>query len=340
MRVKDRLFIHAGFPKSGSSTIQNALGINEDALAARGFHIFKYDFKIKKGLPGPLWSLESLKNKNCDIAQLVVDNVDLFKKDSNIDKADFILSAENLNDHKFPKLFSGIDDCFETSVIFYVRSQYEWLASAWKQFEIPSGKPLPVFIEQALKAGYPSYYSDIAEWSHYLKKSKIIVRPLLPSLLYEGSLQKDFFSLLGIDDELKVSLSINSSFDYSVLHMLLLNSDVFLDNQPDKIFALLMDMMPPEFHKTNISLLDKEAGYAIVKRFSQENTALLLEYVIPTIKSQGFEELIKFFIPPMPSVSYLQLRESAIKERYDYVLQKCLPDTRLSQFFSKPKMRR
>jgi hypothetical protein len=90
-------------------------------------------------------------------------------------------------------LFAGLDSEFEVSVIFYLRPQFQWIPSAWKQWDLKSGMSLSDFVSQCINTGRPWFKLGIDAWRRVLPSATLHVRFLIPELLTGGDPARDFF---------------------------------------------------------------------------------------------------------------------------------------------------
>ena len=105
-----RLVIHAGFTKTGSSSIQHAIGSHLEALKEAGFYLFGREMQIaaEGGHPGsPIWFLEDAAEKFPPEKTLLPEIRRGFEEVG--EGATLILTSENLSQNKMPRLFSGVD---------------------------------------------------------------------------------------------------------------------------------------------------------------------------------------------------------------------------------------
>ena len=141
--MTQRIIIHAGFPKCGSTSIQAALIHNFGRLQKDGVFLFGKELRVAQtsaDLGVPLWFLEQAKEKGEPLAQRLSDEIASLRV-VNGDRI-AILSAENLSRPEMAPLFAGLDSRLEVSLIFYLRPQLEWIPSAWKQWGLKKGMSL------------------------------------------------------------------------------------------------------------------------------------------------------------------------------------------------------
>jgi len=91
-------------------------------------------------------------------------------------------------------LFAGLDNEFEVDVIFYLRPQFQWIPSAWKQWELKRGMSLNDFVAHCINTGRPRFKLGIETWRPALPSAALHVRLLIPELLTGRDPAGDFFT--------------------------------------------------------------------------------------------------------------------------------------------------
>jgi hypothetical protein len=277
-----RIVIHAGFGKCGNASIRAALFQNFRKLQKHNVFIFDKDLRIARSaadLVGTsIWSVERARKKAENLTQKLGSELAAVSRR----KADYvaILSAENLSNPGMAELFTGLEGQFEVCVIFYVRPQLQWIPSAWKQWGLKTGIPLGDFVSQCVEAHRPSFRLGIESWESALPGTKLHVRFLVPELLRGGNPARDFFYLLGLSqDEYDVENDPrNPSLDFSVLHVLSKNPQLFSDVHDNSLMLALTRALPKKFRSTNIQMLSAEEEARIEECFRHENLWLLKTY--------------------------------------------------------------
>jgi hypothetical protein len=276
--AKQRIILHAGFAKCGSTSIRTALLQNFCELQKHNVFVFDKALKIAHraaDLGTPIWALAEAKKKSENLSQRLGDQFAAAAKD----RADHlaVLSAENLANPGMAQLFAGLDRRFEIWLIFYVRPQLQWIPSAWKQWSLKEGVPLSEFVSKCLDAGRPSFRLGIETWKSALPKARVHVRFLIPELLNGGNPAQDFFHLVGLskDNYTFESEPRNPSLDASILHVLSKNPHFFSGVHDNALTLALTRAWSKKFRSKNIQMLSPEQEARIEKRFRDENLWLL-----------------------------------------------------------------
>jgi hypothetical protein len=140
----------------------------------------------------PIWPLEQAKRKRESLTHRLSDGIGSATGPS----TDLvgILSAENLANPQMAPLFAGLDNEFEVDVIFYLRPQFQWIPSAWKQWELKRGMSLNDFVAHCINTGRPWFKLGIEAWRRALPSAALHVRLLIPELLTGRDSAGDFFT--------------------------------------------------------------------------------------------------------------------------------------------------
>jgi hypothetical protein len=271
--VTRRIIIHAGFAKCGSASIQAALFRNFGKLQKDGISLLGKELRIARALADfevPIWFLEQAKEKREHLTPRLSEGTDHVR----------VLSAENLANPQVAPLFAGLDSEFEVSVIFYLRPQFQWIPSAWKQWDLKSGMSLSDFVSQCINTGRPWFKLGIDAWRKVLPSATLHVRFLIPELLTGGHPARDFFHLIGLlPDRYDIGMEpTNPSLDCSILHVLAKNPHLFSGIHDNRLMKALRLAVPKKFQSTNIQMLSPEEEAGIEERFRDENLSLLKTY--------------------------------------------------------------
>jgi hypothetical protein len=222
-----------------------------------------------------IWSVERARRKSANLMQRLGGEIAAISKRKEDHLA--ILSAENLANPGMAELFSGFDSQFEVSVIFYVRPQFQWIPSAWKQWGLKTGVALGDFVSQCIEDRTPSFRAGIESWKSALPAATLHVRFLIPELLTDGNPAQDFFNLLGLSKgEYEIENEArNPSLDVSVLHVLSKNPHLFSDIHDNSLTRALTCALSKKFRLTNVQMLSAEQEARIEESFREENLWLL-----------------------------------------------------------------
>jgi len=269
-----RLYIHAGFAKAGSTSIQVALLSNARALAEQSVFEIGSDLAIGSG-GTPAWTIQTAANHKNSLTEKLIGSLASARPGDRI-----VLSSENLQEPNMPALFEGIDEHIETHLIFYFRHQVQYIPSAWKQWYSKEGTTLQDYVKECLDRGYPSYLASVTAWRNLLPRAKITVRPLVRDLLIGGAPDADFFHQLGVDTtDMVVGHMANRSLDFSVIHLMMKNADRMYagphDVRAQQWFNHILGSRKPV---VQLPILSKADNDLIENRFRAENFELISKY--------------------------------------------------------------
>lgn len=321
-----RLIIHAGFPKTGSSSIQNAVGRHLPVLNERGVFMVGRDMRV--GRDGvhprlPLWFLEDAA-RNYPDGRTLTEMVRCGFAEVG-DDATLLLTSENLGQVNMPRLFVGADQEAEVTIVFYMRPQVDWIPSAWKQWAMKTEVSLGAFVKQCLARGRPQNLASLEAWAKTLPFAKIIVRPFFRDAMVGGNPAADFFALIGFDsfDEQSLAEPVNPSMDYALLHVMMRNAkDLFEGIHDNRLERRLSGMLPKYARATNAPMLSDEAASQVEKHFCDENLHILRTYC-------GIEDAETFYrahyLPrPTNGTSYMDADEAEVLARGFRILMEAM----------------
>jgi hypothetical protein len=215
--------------------------------------------------------------------------------------ATVVLSSENLEDAGMPRLFRGIDALFDVRVVFYLRPQFQWIPSAWKQWSLKTGISLEVCVRGCMIRNLPAYRKSLDAWRDALPAAAIVVRPLLREFMPGGDPGLDFLEILGLGGQEWNDWSdlSNPSLDYSILHVLSKNPQLFNSIHDNRLLDKLAGILPQEYLAANIDMLSHQQAQAVERHFREENLYILKTYC----GAFGFdtEELYERLFVPRPT---------------------------------------
>lgn len=309
-----RFVIHAGFPKCGSSSIQYALGQNLELLEKHSIFLMGEELKIGRGGVHrglPLWTLErelAVDTVGYRLTPRVLEEIDHLAQE--VENPTVVITSENLSQASMAQLFTGLDERLDVEVVFYLRPQFAWIPSAWKQWVLKAGEPLDRFVATCLKRRAPRQLASIEAWESTLPNARITVRLFFRELMHGGNPADDFFNLLGVSGGItRIDGPINASIDYSLLHVMARSArDLFTGIHDNGVADALATALPAKYQKTNIAMLSNEMAARVTERFREENMTILGKYCggygVPATKL--YED---YFVPEPEPIAYVDLDE-------------------------------
>jgi hypothetical protein len=307
--TKPHIVIHAGFGKCGSSSIHRALYQNIARLRQNGIHLFDKNLEIAAAdKPGGLADvfLKTAKKQGEHLADKLASGVESVAGQNGASIG--VLSAVTLSSRGMARLFAGLDERCDVSVVFYARPQWQWIPSAWQQWVLKKGRSLDEFVSQCLEIGRPAFRIHVEEWQKALPAARSRVRFLITDLLKGSDPARDFFHLLGLsEDEYKFEEEArNTSLDFALLHVLAKNPHLFSGIHDNRVRQGLRQALAKRFQTANIRMLSNEQEAKIEQFFRDENLWLLKHYGEEIDVDEVYH---RYFIPPKAGVRYSDVGE-------------------------------
>ena len=232
-----KLIIHIGAGKCGSSAIQAYLGVNAAALRKKGVLIPGVDLTTNAHVSGQqinffvnlLNSPEQTESPHLhqqptrpDAALIVRRRLAALKEEmvkNNLHT--LIVSAENLfGQYAYSHLFSEEKAHFEVHIVAYIRRQDEYLSSSWGQWYVKSYKS----IDEYLSAHVPvngDWNAALAPWLNDFGRDRVHVRVFDRKLMHNGDVVEDFIKITGlpVDENHKKIGVVNESNDERLISL-------------------------------------------------------------------------------------------------------------------------
>ena len=202
----ERVVIHIGMTKTGSTALQNFLLINNKNLISEkmffpltGLHI---NMDLRPGRTAGHQSLliNNLKNGNDDVIEELNNELSNQKEINTI-----LLSAENLFHSADEELIMNIYNTYfgcDVKIIVYLRRQDTWTESIYNE-AISGGharetRKFNRFLKNRIKEGYLNYYNILKKWRDAFGKDKIYLRVYEKSI-NNGGIINDYCKIIGIN---------------------------------------------------------------------------------------------------------------------------------------------
>ena len=276
------LYVHIGHSKTGSTTIQQALRDNIDALRNRGLLVADRNLDFpEEGTPvgHPLEFFERLQKAAPERARAEISSrLDALRHRLAAGRyRGAVISSENLS--QSASLFVNVTDKFDLHAIYYVRRQDAWIESAWKQWGIKEGLDIGEYAKVATGSGRPDFLTAARDWKGVT--TRIHVAPLdgIPDLV------GDFWSVLGLADSPPPAASrSNTTFDWSILDLLSKNAHLFSDVSDNGVFETLENLLPEGATQDGSKLLPPQTCDEIIGHHQVDNDTLKEEF-FPQLKA-------------------------------------------------------
>lgn len=289
MTTKPKLFLHIGFPKTGTSTIQSYLIKNVDRLRSLGYLLSNAELEFPETGPVtdiPLVFFDRVRetgNHKTLYDQLMKLRVRL--KDQWIGA---IISSENLSITYEPfvqitEKEVDLNELFDIRVILYIRRQDDMILSSWKQWAAKAGLSLAAYVEQCLTEGFPFGFADyltvIRRYEAVTNRKNIIVRPYARRYFHDHSLIDDFMRVLDIDSTSFAPVSdANLGLDRSLVEFTYRNHWLFESAHDNRIHTLIQKLLPADlpYEPPTLSFSTRKA---ILNHFAKDNAILIRDYL-------------------------------------------------------------
>lgn len=233
-KIKKKLYLHIGFEKTGTSSIQYFCFHNNEYLKSNHI-IYPNDPKNPLVLGYSHWPVVAafLRNKNfvpkakqLDISQLMIEIKHLY---DNLNKKDqLILSAEPFHSHfsksEIKKIKKYFSEYFDIKIIAYIREQ----SSAYESYISTLIRGGVFFDLENFSMVYLNFkgkqfqnYSNIKHWANVFGKKNLICKLYINDTLLNNDITSDFFNI--IDSNLKVKKTLKENAKLSSESMLFWN---------------------------------------------------------------------------------------------------------------------
>ncbi|MGF6645081.1 hypothetical protein [Paraburkholderia sp. GAS82] len=281
-----KLIIHIGAGKCGSSAIQAYLGANAASLRAQGVLIPGLDLTMNASIAGQQINFFlNLVNASpsaqaphqptrLDAVSIVRRRLAALKEEmirSNLHT--LVISAENLSvQHAFSSLFAEEKAHFDVHIVAYIRRQDEYLSSAWGQWYVKAYES----IDEYLAARVPvdgDWYAMLSPWLRDFGRDRVHVRRFDRKSMYNTDVVDDFITITGLpvdashkrvgvinesNDERLIALAHHVRDEFSSIHDTsfydVMNGVLGKENRPKKSKPYLFD------RTTRLRILDAYAG--------------------------------------------------------------------------------
>ncbi|MCJ9430768.1 hypothetical protein [Kordiimonas marina] len=231
-----KLYLHIGHPKCGSSTLQQALYENRQALLKAGIGVVDGKLELMKASTKMSFPIGFFRKLLADLPEVdptsetpaaAMEALEdqfraLKRKADGLGLKAVVLSAENLARPAGVAMLAAAKPHFDCEIIYYIRRHDDWLISSWLQWQFKTGISLDDFIDQALSSKRRFLFRRVVEAAvTHFGEDKLRIRVLFPSNLEGGDLVTDFWSALGVPaKEMAAVKSRNVSFSVDLVSVL------------------------------------------------------------------------------------------------------------------------
>ncbi len=272
-----KLYLHIGYPKCGSSTIQEALHINRETLKGLGYGVCDGDLdlmdrKSKHRFPVGYFLSIAQTVRGGGTVDLEPEFRKLHDRAKRAGLKAVIVSAENLGAPWAAEVLKSARQFFDCEIVAYVRRQDEWLLSGWAQWQFKRGESLEAFLDRSLRVRHAGVYRKTLE--NYIAcfgREALTVRLLSRRHLKGGDLVQDFWQAIGLGGVSFTAVSsMNISFSPS-LAATLKESAYLFEHPHDNRLTSYIDSHHRYRGGVKKPALTAEDRRRIMARFEDEN---------------------------------------------------------------------
>lgn len=320
-----KIYIHIGWHKTGSSSIQEFLLTNKQKLIDCERIYFPSEGMLICAHHPIAWAFQDKKSSPWGTVDIPQEGPEKFIQDIH-DAAEsvgcdtIVLSSEEfcfLNKSQILKFKLALNKCdFDASVIAYVRRQDSLIESAYNMEVKWWGSRLRMTFQEYVNAHTPyvSYTQVLKEWADVFGKESLIVRPFSQEKLVGGDARDDFCKLLKISlNHLEKSTGkINDSLASKPLEfMRLMNSLMMNRDENMRILSRLI-----EFEKS-------EALPKCVLFSPEERVAFMRKLEATNMEMQEYSEEVDFLFlgnTVLPEKNYFPLTVEEFNKIYQFAM--------------------
>lgn len=262
--------LHVGAGKSGSSAIQTFLRENVTALQQRGFTVPAQDLAIRTTISGhSVFKLQEFFDNDGSGVFFHLDRAKRAAGDNCL-----LISAENMSNADNFRYFRKFGSEYNVKVIFYIRRQDDFLASAWQQWASKIRGDLNEWLAEACKSQADWNYT-ISGWESVVGEGNVIPRIFERQSLPQGDVVRDFIETLGFSpDEFSLPEGdVNASFDNLITLLVQGRKDLF-DGAHDEAFYRFVTPLQGERRSKSLSLVSRTQREKIIRHHAAGNEAI------------------------------------------------------------------
>ena len=277
------IIIHIGRHKTGTTSIQHFLALNEDLLLNRyGIYYPEIGRDPLMKYHHPLFSdwAANKKNLNLHLINKIIENAKK-KSASRILLSSEVLSRDSITETKWIQLKEAFNE--EILIIVYLRRQDKYLQSMYAE-EIRAGLINSKLTIKDTQTHNIDYFQFLAPICRTFTKNRIIVKSFDRAI--KQNLYQNFLETLGItfDDEFQLPPdNLNQSLPWRYLNILRYANDYtfirrLFFNKITRRLILSLAKIFPSFFNTPLPLTE-EQRQEILSRYEESNKMVARKYL-------------------------------------------------------------
>jgi hypothetical protein len=270
------LVLHIGANKTGSSAIQEFLGLNCEALARRGVMVAPSDLMRGGTVTGQ--HVPFIEHLRFDMAfgrKIVAERIALLMRDLP-ERGTLVVSAENLSNlNGTHELFADTIPKHNVQVILYIRRQDELLLSSWQQW---GSKTTGDFWAWAVGAAGQrgNWRLTLEPWEAMAAREHIVVRIYDRAKMFKQNVVADFLQTIGRGSELQEfqmpAVPANRSYSDAVVDFVKGNPLLFRDMHDNAVYGIIETLTGDRFVRNpRESVITHEERMALLQKYAAAN---------------------------------------------------------------------
>jgi hypothetical protein len=330
---KKTLFIHIGFPKTGTSAIQKFC-VNNYKILKEQFNLYYPDFgrwvdgshhKIAFALTENIY--EQMKDEQEQIEYLE----DLERKIKNSECSNILLSSECFKLYNNANFINKFKDNYNIKIICYLRRQDEYMESCYAQIVKDITRQEKRTFEKYHKDTSNSlFYSNILDhWEKLTSKDNFIIKVYDKNSFKNGSIIEDFLDIFDLNISSGnfsfLSQNVNESLSRkTTLYKVLVNK--ILKKQNMRLIKCLQEYSKIELEPQKNLFLTNEERLKILDTYKDDNSRIIQKYNLTVgelfssninkksysmqdLTQNDLREITKFIFKTSPDIIY-ELKKS------------------------------
>ena len=275
--MKNKIFIHGGSEKSGSSAIQFFLSQNRTVLKKFGFYVPDENLGHNDDLVtgSHVFYLQSLVDSQ-NLGDLI-SRLNIFCE-SIPDDGVVLISAENLFSINASFVVEALVDNFDVKFLAYIRRQDDYLISAWKQWYFRYEEDIYSWLITAT-VHLGRWGAIIDTYKNFISDDMFLLKVYDRTEFKFGNIVYDFIDFLGLDhcsDGLVVEMGgVNKSLDVFMVDLIKSNPYYTLGAHDNRVIDKVLSDFSFQNRYSPISFASRQK---IEDLFSSENQIVCAKF--------------------------------------------------------------